>query len=256
MTTIPAEATNLTASSAALTPLRRLWVCAEAHQRFLYGAAGLLLLSGVAHVGMLVWDGGALEGAVSWRKPITFGLSLGILLATLGWLLDAFGLQRLTGWTVAVALGASAVIETFLITMQTWRGVPSHFNESTPFDGAVFALMGVMIGVLVLATTALMVRSLGRLRRSPSRAWAARAGLVLLLLGQATGGAMIAAGPAVAAELKGVHAMGLHGLQAMLVLGWLLWLTPLAERQRTAAILTSAAAYLGLVGLMLSRVLG
>ena len=44
------------------------------YQRVMYAVAVLMLASGVAHVGVWAVDGGAWEGAVSWRKPILFGV--------------------------------------------------------------------------------------------------------------------------------------------------------------------------------------
>jgi hypothetical protein len=34
---------------------------------------------------VLVVTGGSWEGPVSWRKPMSFGLSFGVTLATIGW---------------------------------------------------------------------------------------------------------------------------------------------------------------------------
>jgi hypothetical protein len=48
-----------------------------AWQRFAYWCAALLVLSGLFHVGAFLADGGPWEGPLSWRKPITFGLSSG-----------------------------------------------------------------------------------------------------------------------------------------------------------------------------------
>ena len=44
-------------------------------------------------------------------------------------------------WTNAVV----GVVEAGLISLQAWRGTTSHFNVATPFDTAVFAVMGIAI---------------------------------------------------------------------------------------------------------------
>ena len=56
------------------------------YQRFAYACAALLLVSGVFHGFVFLVDGGSWEGPVSWRKPIVFGLSFGVTLATLTWI--------------------------------------------------------------------------------------------------------------------------------------------------------------------------
>lgn len=238
-------------ASTTTASLRASWVRAQPYQRFLYRAAAVLLLWGVVHLGVFLLDGGAWSGPVSWRKPVTFGFSLGIMLATFAWVLRAFPLRPATGWVVAATLGLGSVVETFLISLQTWRGVASHFNEATVFDGMVFAGMGAMVGLIVVASAALLVRGLGRLDAPPSRAWAIRLGLLLLVIGQAVGGVMLAAGSDGAGEFKTLHAAALHGFQVMVVLGWLLGRTRMAEGKRTAAVLAAAAAYHGLLGAML-----
>ncbi len=40
----------------------------------------LLVLSGLAHLGVFAVDGGPWTGPVSWRKPVTFGLSYRVTL--------------------------------------------------------------------------------------------------------------------------------------------------------------------------------
>ena len=128
-------------------------------QKFAYACAGLLLASGVFHGIVFLIDGGSWEGPVSWRKPIVFGLSFGITLATITWFLSFLRPRRGTAWVLVGTFAAASVAEVFLVSMQRWRGVPSHFNESTAFDGAVFSAMGALVSVLVLLTVAVAVRS-------------------------------------------------------------------------------------------------
>ena len=51
---------------------------ATSYQKFAYACAALLLASGVFHGFVFLFDGGAWEGPVSWRKPIVFGLTFRI----------------------------------------------------------------------------------------------------------------------------------------------------------------------------------
>src|SRR5439155_18376608 len=84
----------------------------------------------------------------------------------------------LTAWSVALVLptlrtrawqrhvvGATTVLftvgETAILAVQAWRGVPSHYNFSTPFDtalmrgGAAGTAAIFLIGVVVLLIAAL-----------------------------------------------------------------------------------------------------
>jgi hypothetical protein len=143
------------------------------------------------------------------------------------------------GWLLAGPLGVASVAEVLLITMQRWRGVPSHFNEATAFDAGVFNAMGVMVAVAALVIAVVTVLSFTSLRAAPSMVVAIRVGLVLLVAGQLLGGAIIANGmgkseaQAIAAGstfgaaggMKVPHAVSLHAVQLLPALAWLLGFT-------------------------------
>jgi hypothetical protein len=97
----------------------------------------LLIATGITHAVVAVVDGGSWWGPVSWRKPTVFGLSFGLLLWSAVWVMRQLPNRR-WGWLPAGLLGATAVVEVALITMQRWRGVPSHFNAATGFDAAIW----------------------------------------------------------------------------------------------------------------------
>jgi len=102
-------------------------------------------------------------------------------------------LPRSRFWDWAAAIGvAFFVAESTLIDLQQWRGVPSHFNGSTAFDEAVFNAMAFCIVVVGIGIAVLAIRSLGHVDGPPSTAWAVRAGMTFLLLGQVLGGLIIA----------------------------------------------------------------
>ena len=98
--------------------------------------AGLLLVSGLLHLGLWCFSGQAWEGALSWRKPALFGISGGLTVWSLGWVMthlipgtrDKFW-SRVMAWSLLWEVG--------LITLQCWRGVPSHFNDAT-YAGQIY----------------------------------------------------------------------------------------------------------------------
>jgi hypothetical protein len=187
-------------------------------QRVLFATGLLFLASGLFHVGVWLNAGmPALEGPVTWRKPITFGLSTGVLFMSLSWVL---GLLPQTERLVRQAwlFSALLVAEIALIDMQQWRGVASHFNDSTPFDAAVFTTMGVLI-MAASVQIALWTRALFRHALPTTRAYAvaAKAGMVMLNVGNLVGLFMAATE---ATSFKPVHGIALHAIQALPVAVW------------------------------------
>ncbi len=191
-------------------------------------AAAILGASALVHLIVLLAEGGSWEGAVSFRKPITFGISFGLILWTCGWIMDRLpDRPRLEG-TLAVTLIASGLLEVALITVQAWRGVPSHFNVFTPEDSSVFSLMGISVGIMSLGLAALFLWSiLERPSDKPTRL-AILAGMALVMAGLGIGSWIIDLGmemterlglvpDTVLAGAAGVakfpHAMAFHGIQ-------------------------------------------
>ena len=221
----------------------------EPFQRFAYWCAALLVLSGIFHLGVFVADGGTWEGPLSWRKPIVFGLSFGITLATMAWVMTFIKPRRRWGWVLIGVFSVASVLEVALITMQTWRGVASHFNEETAFDGTVFSAMGMLVGMVALVTVVIAVWALFSLDAPPSLAFAIRAGLVLMLVSQAVGVQMIVEGGntfGADGALKVPHAFTLHVAQVLPALAILLLISASSELRRIRVVSMAAAGY-GLV---------
>lgn len=219
------------------------------------GAGIVLLLSGLFHVAVWLANGApSLQGPVTWRKPIEFGLSGAITTFTLAWVLGRLPRSGFWDWTSAIGV-AFFVPETALIDLQQWRGVPSHFNSSTPFDVAVFNAMAFCITVVGIGIAVLAIRSLGHVGGPSSTAWAVRAGMIFLLLGQVLGGLIIANFFAsdvsiaqasivgAAGELKVPHALALHGLQVLAVLALILERTAVSARAALGAVASCTVGY-------------
>jgi hypothetical protein len=222
----------------------------EPYQRLGYACAALLLLSAAVHSVVFLVDGGSWQGPLSWRKPILFGFSFGVTVATLTWFMTFLRFGKVTGWVVAAVLGIASLGEVFLISMQKWRGVESHFNESTVVDSTVFSWMGMLVAVVALATVFVTVRSFMRTDAPRSLAWAIRLGLLLVLVSQGVGVSMIVEGGNVfgaAGSLKVPHAFTLHAAQVLPALALLLGLSRSSEDRRLHIVVLGAAGYAGLV---------
>ncbi|MFC4122360.1 hypothetical protein [Nonomuraea zeae] len=227
--------------------MNRLW--------YLIGVA--LMLAGLVHLGVFVVDGGPWEGAVSWRKPFTFGVSFGLSVLTLTWVSTFIRLRARRLLTGAFAIASA--LEVALITLQTWRGVPSHFNMETGLDTAIARTLaaggGILIAIVIIMTIAAF-RPDPEL--APSTRLAVRAGFATLLAAMAFGAVMIARGVVevvtgnqqlaytVAVTLKPAHAVFMHGILLLPALAWLLSRTPHPEHVRLRLVRLATWTYLAL----------
>jgi hypothetical protein len=217
--------------------------------RIAFAVGGLLFLSGLAHVAVLIVAGGPWTGPESLRKAATFGLSFGLTLATVAWVTHLVPPPQRHGRSRTVLLGvftATCVVETGLVSMQAWRGVPSHFNFETGFDTAVsmtlaaggFAIIATVIGMTLAAFRAAR-------RQTAAMRLALRFGFVTLLASLAIGAAMIATGSVAARGpdpslayttagfLKPAHAVTMHAILVIPALAWLLTFTRWGENHQT-----------------------
>ena len=156
---------------------------------------GLLILSGLVHLAILLMSGGSWEGPLSFRKPTTFGLSFGLTLINVTVIASFVSLTDRTRTLLLGIFAAACVLETFLVSLQAWRGVPSHFNLDTPFDTVVsqsLAVGGFTLVVIIVLLTIAALRDRSPVR--PTVRLAIRAGLVALVGAQVAGGVMIGTG--------------------------------------------------------------
>jgi hypothetical protein len=215
--------------------------------RVLYAGAAFWLASALFHTVVLALDGFAWSGAVSFRKPLVFSLSVGLLLAAIGWVLDRLpDRPRLAGalaWTLVVSLTA----EVGLIALQAWRGRASHFNQAEPGDVAIFAGMAVLIAVASVCLLAVLVWSVIERPRDRLASVAAIGGLLLVATGLGIGQWIIEAGNDYVEARGGVpgtvvhgdggvvkfpHGVALHGIQLFILTAVMLRRGTLAEASR------------------------
>jgi hypothetical protein len=222
-----------------------------------YLVAALLLVSGLIHVAILVAGDGLWQGPVSLRKPATFGLSFGLTLATIVWVASWLQLGRRSRALLLGTFTAACVTETVLVSVQAWRGVPSHFNLETPFDAMIARSLAAGGAVLVVVVASL---ALAAFRRNdaiaPSLRLAIRVGFVMLLASIGVGAAMIATGMRLvfaghpqaaymtAGALKPAHAVMLHAILVLPGFARLLSFVDWTERRRAIAVAIASATYL------------
>ncbi len=268
-----------------MTTLQRVWNASRP-----LTVVGLLMA--VDLIGTLIGlavDRSTILGAPAWLKPAKFAISSVFYLFTLAWLFtfipERRRLKAAVGWITAVVL----VIEIAIIDVQAARGLTSHFNAATPLDAILFAVMGVAIVVLFGAAIALTVALFRHRFTDSAFGWALRFGMLLTVLGQATGAFMTTptserlavarstgmkvsgahtvgapdGGPGLPitgwsrehGDLRVPHFVGIHGVQLLPLAAWLLGLAGSAAWKRRAPFV-AAAGYYALFAFLLIQALG
>lgn len=248
---------------------------------FIGVAMGAVLV--VAAAG-LVFDHQVITGAPAWLKPAKFAVSIAIYSFTLAWLLTFVEgrsrLVRAASWVTAVALGLEMVIIAGAAALDT----TSHFNVSTPLHTALWSVMASAIVATWVANLVVGVLLLRQKLPDAAFAWSLRWGVAISAVGMGVAffmtsptaqqltaahatGSMTAAGAhsvgvpdggpglpvlgwsTVGGDLRIPHFIGLHGLQVLPLLGFLLvrYAPALTAGARTRLVFTAALGYLGLV---------
>jgi hypothetical protein len=243
----------------------------------------LMLAAFVASAAGIFLDSRIITGMPAWLKPAKFAISTTLYCGTLAWLFRYIDVWprfvRAMGWVTSVVV----ILEVALIDVQAARGTTSHFNVSTPLDGTLFAVMGTMIALLWLASVGILVASFRQKFADPAWGWSLRMGLLITVIGSATGGMMVGPTPdqmtalrhhqsvtAVGAHTVGApdggpgipgvgwstghgdvrvpHFFGLHGLQIIPFLGWLV--SRRRDRESVKLVFAIAASYLAFVAIL------
>jgi hypothetical protein len=152
-----------------------------------------------------------ITGVPAWLKPAKFAISTSIYALTLAWIFGYLPewprLRSVTGWITSVVL----VLEVGIVDIQAARGTTSHFNLGTPLDAALFAIMGTAILIAWLASIAVAVALFRQKFTDPVMGRALRMGMLITVLGAATGGLMTAPTSAQIVEARATHRMTLSG---------------------------------------------
>jgi hypothetical protein len=246
----------------------------------------LMLLAAVASLIGIFVDPRIITGAPAWLKPFKFAVSTAIYSLTLawvfGWLSDSPRVRRVVGWTTAIVF----VLEVSIIDVQAWRGTTSHFNVSTPLNATLFFVMGGAILLQTFVSVAVLVTLWRQRFIDKPLGWALRLGMTLTIAGALTGplmtrptsaqlaeahrsgritiaGAHTVGGPdgGPGAPLTGwstrhgdlriPHFIGLHGLQALALIGLGLRYWRRSEAVRLKVMFAAAASYASLFLLLL-----
>lgn len=228
------------------------------------GWAHLLVLAG-AIVGMLL-DTRQILGINPWIKPTKFAISNATFLWTMAWILEYLPghvkAARRISWGIAVAM----VFEIVSVSLQSFRGIPSHFNFTTPLNSLIFGLMGIFILLnTVLVFYTLVLFFIQTPIRSTAYIWGIRLGLVIFIGSGFIGNEMIEqgrhtvgaedGGPGLpvmnwsteAGDLRVSHAIGLHALQLLPLIGFQVGRSRISELRQDTLVWIASILYAAFV---------
>ena len=218
-----------------------LWPELTRRSPVLAGTAVFHLMMLLIAVGLFAFDPREVMGINVWIKPMKFMASITIYLVTVAWLIGYIERARWSVRTITWGIAICMVVETTMIFLQAGRGVRSHFNDASSFDSTIFAVMGIGVIIDTMLMLLMLILFFCRQKKLPGTyLWSIRLGILMFLAGGIVGGWMSSHGghtvPAVdggpglpllnwsvnAGDLRIAHALGLHGLQVMPIVGYLL----------------------------------
>lgn len=144
---------------------------------------GLLVALGVFHLPVHYLSDQAWEGNTSWRKPILFGLSTGVTLLSIEWVLSQLRFRPSLKEWLSSLLAYTSLLEVGLITVQTWRRIPAHFNISQPSNLAVSFTIEICLFVLLGGITYITVQCVRQFKEPNNSQYAIKLGMQFLALG-------------------------------------------------------------------------
>jgi hypothetical protein len=204
-----------------------------------WGGAGMFALAAL-FAALVFLKPIEITGVNGWLKPLKFAVSIGIYYWTIAFLLQyvpgapgvrlvSTGTFVLLAWEI-VCIGGPAA-----------RGVRSHFNDTTAFDGLIFGSMGMAItAAILLAAWLTWLFFTEPVKLPPAYLLGIRLGLILFVAASFEGFAMVArlshsvgvpdGGPGLplvnwstrGGDLRIPHFLGMHALQILPMAGYFL----------------------------------
>jgi len=233
----------------------------------------LVSLSGV------IFDSRLIGGEHAWIKPLKFSISLTTYGITLIWFSVFITSHKVFFRRICLSSFVGTVVELSAIIMQAARGTTSHFNTATAFDHAVFWLIAAAIMPVAFGTLAVFIMLIREKDLPPvlgvSLRWAAILTVIgfipglLMLLPEATQDFITHAkqfdGPGlpligwstVGGDLRVAHFVGIHALQVMPIIGYLIMKScyKLSVLRQELLVAIFGIMYFGVIALLTSQAL-
>lgn len=240
----------------------------------LYRLGFMTLVTGIILVVPMMFDQRLVAGINPWIKPMKFCFSLTVFLWTIAWFLQDLRVNYAkSAKIISRVTGVMMFMEIVIILFQAFRGVPSHFNMSSPFDGILFGLMGVGVGVsTVLSIWMLLLYLVGKTPTHPTYRMGIILGFVVFLISSWIGGQMISnmqhsigvadGGSGVpflnwskeGGDLRVAHFFGLHALQVIPFVSY--WIKEkLNSKLQIVAVAIFSLAFIGILAFLYMQAL-
>ena len=190
-----------------------------------------------------------IAGELAWIKPFKFSVSL-LLYGTSLLFISRYlsGYEALLRYTSRAALVGS-IVEVSAIVLQVLRGSPSHFNLATPVDAALWLVIKAAIMPVAFAIVAMLFMLMRQKNLPPVLGASLRWGALLTIVGFIPGFLMLlpeslqhiftnhvmlghnvghsfatiplSGWNAIGGDLRVAHFVGLHGLQVLPLIGFI-----------------------------------
>ena len=199
-------------------------------------------------------------------KPIKFCISTTAYAWTMAYILYYVNNQNSVKW-YSILAAVVMIFENGVITVQAFRGKISHFNQSELIGGILYALMGVMIVWLTTATLIISLRFIFQKTYSVSSPFALsiKIGLMMFVIFSYLGGYMSAINThnvggeigqaglpllnwsTLFGDVRVAHFFGIHSLQAIPLLGYVISTRIHEESKDTTYIWAGALLYFSFI---------
>ncbi len=173
-----------------------------------------------------------------WIKPMKFTFTLWLYSWTFAYILYELPNKRfakISSLCIVIFMG----LENGLIIMQAARGVASHFNQQTVFDGIIFSVMGLLIMLNTITVIAITYKFL-KIAKADVFIWGVCIGLIIMILASIEGGYMASklthavnaasndkglpflGWSKTGGDLRIAHFIGIHAFQVFILMGFFL----------------------------------
>ena len=197
---------------------------------FWYGCFNILIA--FFCLGLMVFDYTQILGANAWEKPFKYYVSVGILAWSMDFLIYHINSKRIR-IVCSYFIVVSTLIENGIIFYQSSKGVPSHYNISSPFNSMLYSLMVIssITFLLTMIFITIVFFSQRKMPVSQHYCWGIRMGFLVFVIFSIIGVIMMInsshtiGGPDGGAglrflnwstkygDLRIAHFMGVHALQ-------------------------------------------
>ena len=167
------------------TRVKQLWRRSWQSSQQLSVLGILSLLTAAACAALPAVDARQLAGASVWLKPFKFGVSIAIASFTVALLLPAISLPTRARARIVSAVTWMTGLELVIIAGQAARGVPSHFNNATWLDRALFFIMGAAITIVTIAMARLALYAIRTQFNNAALGSGVRIGIATMVFGSA-----------------------------------------------------------------------